>query len=850
MKVKITFMAMLLIILSIFLGIWDAHSQASPVAQAAAPIEPDRQGAWLDLMTFSEQSDPFAAIDQLKANDLDLYAASVTDKSLFQSVLEDPSLTHNEALGSYTELTFNPYGPIFYDGRLNPFSIARIREAMNWLVDRDKIAQEIYGSLAFPIYTSILPDSADFSRFSATIEALESTYAYNFAQAKTTITAEMTNLGAILEGGKWYFNGQPVTIIFIIRIEDNRLPIGDYVADQLERIGFTVDRQYKTRAEASPIWMQSDPGEGQWHIYTGGWVSTAISRDDATNLGYFYTPFGNQSPLWQAYQPTPEFEDLCWRLWTNDFSSIEERAGIFKQALTMAVNDNGPDSQGSGSLRVWLVHQSSFSGQRAGIEVANDLAGGVAGAALFPYVARFKGIEGGNLRVAQPGLLVDAWNPIAGSTWIYDTFPMRATADNGIIADPTTGLFWPLRIESAEVTVLSGLPVTKTLDWVTLSTSPTIEVPSTAWVDWDAANQVFITAGEKYTYTLMASSKVTVRYPADLFTTVTWHDGSPLSMGDFIMNMIMKFDPAKPDSLIYDESQVSTLEAFLSHFKGVVIESTDPLVITTYDDQYYLDAELMVQTWYPMGGFYSYGNASWHAITPAIRAEEAGQLAFSIEKAIQLGVEWTNFLAGNGLNIMEDWMNQSAIEGYIPYLPTMGMYVTQPEADARWQALQTWYAAYHHFWLGTGPFYVQQYSYGPKSLTLAHYDAYPDVSGRWDEFAAFAQPNLVINHYVGAPGSFFNITGSGFAPDSLAIISVNDHILDRLQVDSNGYISFTLSTEGALPGVYHLRASVNPSAGVPFTLDYDAPELPREGDLPVISLPPVLTIHMPLISKD
>ena len=45
-----------------------------------------------------------------------------------------------------------------------------------------------------------------------------------------------------------------MTIIAIIRTEDERKQIGDYVCNQLETIGFTRDRQYKTRSEASPIW--------------------------------------------------------------------------------------------------------------------------------------------------------------------------------------------------------------------------------------------------------------------------------------------------------------------------------------------------------------------------------------------------------------------------------------------------------------------------------------------------------------------------------------------------------------------------------------------------------------------
>jgi peptide/nickel transport system substrate-binding protein len=62
---------------------------------------------------------------------------------------------------------------------------------------------------------------------------------------------------------------------------------------------------YKTAAEASPIWMRGDPAEGQWHVYTGGWIATVISRDEADNFDYFYTPRGRPEPLWQAYKPSP-----------------------------------------------------------------------------------------------------------------------------------------------------------------------------------------------------------------------------------------------------------------------------------------------------------------------------------------------------------------------------------------------------------------------------------------------------------------------------------------------------------------------------------------------------------------
>ena len=124
-----------------------------------------------------------------------------------------------------------------------------------------------------------------------------------------------------------------------------------------------------------------------------------------------------------------------------------------------------------------------------------------------------------------------------------------------------------------------GLPIAKTLDWVDLKFEKEIKVPTDAWADWDAKNQKFITVGEKFPEGTTAVTKVTVVYPKDLFQTVKWQDGSPLTIGDFVFFMISNFDNGKPESPIFDEANQSNVAAFLQHFKGVKIVSTDPLVI-------------------------------------------------------------------------------------------------------------------------------------------------------------------------------------------------------------------------------------------------------------------------------
>ena len=259
--------------------------------------------------------------------------------------MEDAGLNFVQSFGNYDELTFNPAGPVFEGtGKLNPFAMPAMREAMNWLIDRDFIVQELYGGLAQPRYTAITPAFPDYAKLVDVARQLELEYAYNPDKAKEVMGAEMEALGAEMVDGKWNYEGEPVEIIVLIRIEDVRRDIGDYVSNQLEDSGFTVVRDYKSAADASPIWIRGNPPDGEFHIYTGGWITTAVSRDQASNFDFFYTPRGLSFPLWQAYTPSEEFDAISDRLARRDFATLDERKELFAEVLPLSLKD---------SIRVW-----------------------------------------------------------------------------------------------------------------------------------------------------------------------------------------------------------------------------------------------------------------------------------------------------------------------------------------------------------------------------------------------------------------------------------------------------------------------------------------------------------------
>ncbi len=288
-----------------------------------------------------------------------------------------------------------------------------------------------------------------------------------------------------------------------------------------------------------------------------------------------------------------------------------------------------------------------------------------------------------------------------------------------------------LRIEKAEVVVKEGLLVNKTLDWVDLSFVPEIQVPGDAWVDWDAASQTFITADSKYPGGLTALRKTTVYYPEDMFDTITWHDGSKLSIGDFVFKLIMTFDRTKPESNIYDEQAVYELETFMKDFRGIKIVSEDPLIIEFYSDYYASDAELNIPSLFPT---YTGGEGSWSMLTVSNMAEANGELAYSLDKAEANNIERTSYVNGPSLAILKNYLDQAKAESYIPFAPTLSKYVTTKEASERYANLEKWVDKYGHFWIGTGPYYIDKVDDEAKMITLRHFDAFPDPADRWADF--------------------------------------------------------------------------------------------------------------------
>lgn len=721
-----------------------AATEQAPAATEEAPAT-DRHGGWLDEIVFSAVASD-TAVSQLQAGVIDFYSFNLSSNSLQE--IKDAGLNYTQSYGGNYGISLNP--AVFDDtARLNPFSNRKVREAMNWLIDRDYVNQEIYGGGSLPKLLPITTQLVEYTNLIETARALETKYAFDLERAKEQIGAEMEGMGATLGAdGKWQFNGEPITIIFLIRSDGDgtRQPMGDYVSNQLEEVGFTVDRQYKTSSEAFPIWLGSVASEGQWHLYTAGYLPAGLTRDERANIQQYYLPTSVQaSDPFISNVADPELQQLGDDLAQGNFTTKAERDEMLARALELAIED---------SLFVWVVDQLVYAPYNANVSVTYDLGAGYEAAFMGNYNLRFVEEEGGTMNVGTNDLFTQPWNTIAGSNWVWDSNIMRATSQGagpvggmqGLMGDPYTGLAWPHRIESASLEFLNGLPISdNNLGWLEVSQVDEIPVPEDAWVDWDATSQTFITAGEKFPDGATAKTKSVVVYPADLYETVKWHDGSPISAADFVMSFAIFFDRAKPESAVYDEAGALSVDAFLPSFKGWRITSTQPLTIEYYSDTFSADAELNVLPLWPGSPTGLSGENNWQTLAVSNLAEAAGELAYSSDKADALTIEQMSWVGGPSLEILKKYLDQAQAESFIPYEATLSQFVTPEEVALRYENMAKWYDEHGHYWVGTGPYYLDQVFTTEKSLVLKNFTDYPDLADRWSAFNDPKRATVVLD---------------------------------------------------------------------------------------------------------
>ena len=155
-----------------------AATQA-PATAAPATAAPARHGGWLDEIDYSIV-DGDSAITQIGANAVDLFSYGLAANKLAE--IKKANLCYTQSYGTFYAFMFNS-APFKDATVLNPFSDRKMREAMNWAIDRNYINQEIYAGGALPKFTPLATQLVDYTGVIDVARGIEAKYAYNLDKA-------------------------------------------------------------------------------------------------------------------------------------------------------------------------------------------------------------------------------------------------------------------------------------------------------------------------------------------------------------------------------------------------------------------------------------------------------------------------------------------------------------------------------------------------------------------------------------------------------------------------------------------------------------------------------------------
>jgi len=456
------------------------------------------KNTFFDSVKFIQYLDENTALEEVRNGNLDAYYYTISPDRLESNQNTEGLQVFDSTGGSYSIL-INPAESEMF----NPFSSKEIRFALNYLVDRKLIVNELMGGYGSPIISYYSPSDPEYL---TVIEQLETfNFKYNPTLANKIITENLEEKGAIKKEGIWEMNGNPIEIKIFIRSDDPvRKSIGEILSAELEKIGFVVKKDFGDLNKAFVVVYGSNPSDIKWSLYTEGWGRSAFVRYDSVGLGQMYSPWfssmpGFNDPSYWNYK-NEKIDSLTQKIYRGDFETEEQRAELIQEAVTEGINE---------SVRIFLaskIDQYVVNEKISGI--VNDFGAGVP-SRFTPINAKSDHKE---FVIGVKQIYQGAWNPIVGFTDSYSRHIW------GIISDPAT-LKHPFTGET--------IPVRATWEVETAGPNGKLDIPQEA-ITWNPILQKW----ENVEDDSQAISKVTLDYKFS-----NWHNGEKMDMNDILQSL-------------------------------------------------------------------------------------------------------------------------------------------------------------------------------------------------------------------------------------------------------------------------------------------------------------------------
>ena len=783
------------------------------------------KGTFLDEIRFVQYLDENTALEEVRNGKLDLYYYRISSDRLKDADSRD-GLQIFESTGGYFSILLNPTNA----GEFNPFSIREVRYALNFLVDRNLIVNELLGGYGSPMISNYGIFSADYLGIIDVLESFQ--FRYNPNLANQIISEQLENAGAQKINNVWHYDDEPIVITFFIRSDDPaRKAIGEILSSNLESIGFIVEKEFGDLNKAFVIVYGSDPAEQKWHLYTEGWGSSGFTRYDSVALAQMYAPWfsnmpGNNNPAYWNYQ-NDLLDKITQKIYSGESETAEERTRLIKDATKEGVNE---------SVRVFLA-------SKVDQYVSNENLDGVINALGAGVPSRFTPI---NVQASDQSITIGvkqiyqgAWNPVAGLTDTYSTQIWFTLFDPSLTGHPFSGKIFPIRT-----------------NWEIETDGPksVVNVPADAII-WDSKSKNWKEVGPN----TFAISKATF----DL-NFGEWHNGQKMNMNDIIYStyFLLEWGSEKDENDKTFDSDYSP-QAAQTAKTLVGIKPIDNDTIEVYTNYWHFD-EGEIASWTS-----PWSSMPWEIMAAMEKTVVDGKSSFSRSESLTKNVSWLSLIIPNDARMIQSQLEEFKSSNFIPDALTDFQQITDFQID-RYQSSIDWINQHEHAIISNGPFYLEGYSPDSRSITIKSFDSsgYPLQQGIWNDFEHAEFPTIEsvdieelvqkgmkldipvkvtnsseIQYFLSNTQGTVITSGVQNVHDNHATITIENDEIDNLLVGPNTLKIFAASDDVLRP--YEFSTSflvVEPNSSLPQAVISDNYEDVESADNTVLSVVVILII--------
>jgi peptide/nickel transport system substrate-binding protein len=657
------------------------------------------KNSYFDSVKFIQYLDENTALEEVRNGNLDLYYYRISADRLENSKSREGLDVFDSSGGSYSILV-NPAET----ERFNPFSIKENRFALNYLVDRKLIVNELMAGYGAPMISNYGPFDPAYLSIIEQLEAFN--FKYNPTLAEELITKNLKERGAKKVDEKWQIDGEIIEITFFIRSDDPvRKSIGEILSSELERIGFTVKKDFGDLNKAFVVVYGSNPADLKWNLYTEGWNKSAFIKYDSVGLGQMYSPWfsnmpGFNDPSYWNYQ-NDYIDSLSQKIYTGNFSSAVEREQLIQKATIEGVNE---------SVRIFLASKVDQYVVNQGVHgVVNDFGAGVP-SRFTPINAQSDKDE---LVIGVKQIYQGAWNPVMGFSDSYSRQIWGILSDPVTFPHPFTGEIFPVR----------G-------NWEVETAGPDgmLDVPDDA-IMWDPNSQEWKNVPKE----LQAISKVTF----DLEFS-NWHNGQKMDMNDVLHSLYFTIEwGTQTDENDKTVDTEFTPRAAQSVQTLIGVNPIDENTIEVYVDYWHFDKG-EIADWASL-----WNVMPWEIFSSIEQAVIDGKVSISRSGAASKNISWVSLIIPNDAIVIQGYLDEFKKEKYVPP-PLKQLESDLKYFDDRYSASSEWITKNNHAVISNGPFYLDAYSPESRTISVSAFDdeSYPFKAGHWSAFENTEFPKI------------------------------------------------------------------------------------------------------------